>query len=66
MKRHAVHMQDDESKAWQSAVRRHLTPVVLKIDAEEMYRAGFVFGKTENNVWCTESVPIKFIVEQLN
>ena len=66
MKRHAVHMQEDESKAWQSAVRWHLTPVVLKIDAEEMYRAGFVFGKTENNVWCTESVPINFIVEQLN
>lgn len=31
MKRHAVHMQADISKAWQSAERWHKTPVVLKI-----------------------------------
>ena len=65
MSRHAVHMQADESKAWQSARRWHQTPVVLKIDAEEMHRAGFVFGKTENDVWCTDSVPTAYIVQQI-
>ena len=64
-KRHAVHMQADPAKAWQSATRWHLTPVVLKIDAREMQKAGFVFGKTENDVWCTETVPTAYIVETI-
>ena len=38
MSRHAVHMQEDPDKAWQSATRWHLTPVVLKIDAEKIPR----------------------------
>ena len=62
MSRHAVHLQADPEKAWQSAVRWHRTPVVLKIDAQKMGDAGFVFGKTENDVWCTESVPVEYIV----
>lgn len=65
MNRHAVHMQADPRMAWQSATRWHLTPVVLKIDAGTMHRAGFVFGKTENDVWCTEAVPTEFIVEHI-
>lgn len=63
-KRHAVHMQADPEKAWQSAVRWHAIPVLLKINAKEMHEQGFVFGKTENEVWCTESVPIAFIAEK--
>ena len=66
MSRHAVHLQADPEKAWQSAVRWHLTPVVLKIDAQKMGDAGFVFGKAENDVWCTESVPVEYIVEVLS
>ena len=65
MSRHAVHMQERSEKAWQSAVRWHLTPVLLKIDAEKMANAGFVFGKTENDVWCVDYVPSKYIVEQI-
>ena len=65
MSRHAVHMQEQPEKAWQSAVRWHLTPVLLKIDADTMHRDGHVFGKTENNVWCTECVPTEYIVGQL-
>ena len=63
-KRHAVHMQANPQKAWQSAERWHLTPVLLKIDAKAMYDRGFTFGKTENEVWCTESVPTEFITAQ--
>lgn len=65
MNRHAVHMQADIELAWQSALRWHMIPVVLKIDAKKMYRSGFVFGKTENNVWCTDHVPDEFIIKKI-
>ena len=65
MSRHAVHMQADPAKAWQSAERWHLEPVVLKIDAKQMYEKGIQFGVTENQVWCTEEVPVEYIVCEL-
>ncbi|MBQ9081929.1 MAG: RNA 2'-phosphotransferase [Clostridia bacterium] len=65
MKRHAVHLQDALPKAWQSAIRWELTPVVLKIDARRMHEAGYIFGKTDNDVWCTERVPAEFIAERI-
>lgn len=65
MSRHAVHMQADVRKAWQSASRWKLTPVVLKIAAKDYAQTGVVFGKTENDVWCTEMVPAEYIVETI-
>lgn len=65
MQRHAVHMQSDINKAWQSAERWHKTPVVLKIAASEMVRDGYKFGFTENEVWCIEEVPVKYISEKI-
>ena len=65
MQRHAVHMQADISKAWQSAERWHKTPIVLKIAALEMNKAGFRFGVTENEVWCTEEVPVRYICDRV-
>ncbi len=65
MARHAVHMQADVEKAWQSALRWHLKPVVVKIAASKMYEDGFQLGVTDNGVWCTEEVPAKYIVEKL-
>ena len=65
MSRHAVHMQAQPEKAWQSATRWKLEPVVLKIDAKRMAQNGAVFGKTSNDVWCTEEVPTEYIVEKL-
>lgn len=61
MSRHAVHLQAAMEKAWQSARRWHLTPVILKIDAAAMYADGFQFGVSENEVWCVDSVPVKYI-----
>ena len=63
MSRHAVHMQPDLQKAWQSARRWRRTPVVLKIDAERMHREGFSFAVSDNGVWCTERVPTQYILE---
>ncbi|MDD5932596.1 MAG: RNA 2'-phosphotransferase [Oscillospiraceae bacterium] len=66
MERHAVHMQAEEKKAWQSARRwRKQVPVVLKIDAERMHGDGLCFGRTENDVWCTERVPTSYLSEVL-
>ena len=65
MARHAVHLQADPKKAWQSATRWKLIPVVLKIDAEKMAQDGHVFGVTENEVWCTETVPVEYVVEEM-
>lgn len=63
MSRHAVHMQADPDKAKQSAQRWHRTPVILKISALQMYKDGYEFGVTENEVWCVESVPVEFVAE---
>lgn len=66
MKRHAVHMQAQKEKAWQSACRwNKKTPVVLKIEARKMHEDGAVFGITENEVWCTETVPKEYIAEEI-
>lgn len=61
MSRHAVHMQAEEAKAWQSAERWHRTPVVLKIDAAAMYADETAFGVSDNGVWCAQTVPIQYI-----
>lgn len=65
MGRHAVHMQAEEAKAWQSARRWRKTPVVIKIDARQMYVDGFTFGMADNSVWCTDHVPANYIVDFL-
>lgn len=63
MNRHAVHMQADMDKAWKSARRWHRTPILVKIDAKRMYKGGFRFGVSENDVWCTESVPTIYLCD---
>ena len=66
MSRHAVHMQADINKAWQSAERRkNKTPVVLKIAAGRMSQNHFVFSISENGVWFCERVPTEYIEEFL-
>lgn len=65
MRRHGVHMQAQEEKAWQSARRWRKTPVVLKIRATAMYADGREFGVSDNGVWCTEAVPVNYIVSVL-
>lgn len=63
MKRHAVHTQEEIEKAWKSARRWHLIPVVLQINAKAMYNDGYEFGVSDNDVWCIESVPVKYIMD---
>ena len=66
MSRHAVHMQADVGKAWQSANRWRQVPVVLKIDAKHMAEDGYIFGVSDNAVWCSEIIPVQYIIECLH
>lgn len=60
MNRHHVHLSVDAETAWQVG-KRHGKPVVLTIKAGEMYKAGFAFYVSQNGVWLTEAVPVRFI-----
>lgn len=64
-KRHGVHLQPEEERAWQSARRWGLTPVVVKVDAGAMAEDGFSFGMAENEVWLTDVVPARYICDRL-
>lgn len=68
MKRHAVHTHAVPEFAWLSADRWHgnITPVLVKIAAAKMHADGFVFGKTENDVWCIDEVPAVYIEEVIH
>lgn len=65
MSRHAVHLTADESMAWKSAKRWNKTPIVLKISAHDMCETGYVFGCSDNDVWCIEEVPMCYVVEEI-
>ena len=58
-------MQADIAKAWESALRWRKKPVVLKIASGRYAQDGGIFGKTENEVWCTEQVPVKYLAEEI-
>ena len=60
MARHHVHLSKDIPTA--TAVgSRHGRPVVLAIDAEAMYKAGFTFYCSDNGVWLADSIPPEFL-----
>lgn len=40
---------------------RHGKPVILSINAKEMYAAGFKFYLSANNVWLADEVPVNYI-----
>lgn len=61
MSRQYVHLSLDEATAKAVAGRRG-KPVVLIVKAREMQDAGNIFYLSENGVWLTSQVPVKFIV----
>jgi putative RNA 2'-phosphotransferase len=58
--RHDVHLSPDAATATKVGQRRG-KPIVLKIRAGEMHRAGHVFRRSANNVWLVDFVPAEFI-----
>ena len=59
--RHHVHLSQDAETARRVGAR-HGKPVILKVQSRAMRDAGFVFFKSENNVWLTDHVPAKFLI----
>lgn len=64
MSRLYVHLSKDIETA-SKVGKRHGEPVILKVHSGQMYRAGIKFYLSENGVWLTENVDVKFI-EQIN
>ena len=56
-----VHLSADYDTAY-TVGTRHGEPLVLKINAKEMYKAGYKFYLSENKVWLTTRVPIEFLI----
>lgn len=58
--RQHVHLSGDETTASQVGLR-HGRPVVLQVQAAEMFAAGHQFFRSANGVWLTERVPVDFL-----
>ncbi len=58
--RHHVHLSKDFKTAL-SVGQRHGKPVVFEILTGQMIKEGFEFYESENGVWLTDEVPVKFI-----
>ena len=60
MSRLYVHLSKDEETAMKVG-KRHGKPIVLKIKSEEMYNDGIKFYLSQNSVWLTKYVDMKYI-----
>ena len=60
MNRQHVHLSEDITTATAVGSRRG-KPIILHIEAKEMYNNGYKFYKSDNGVWLTDNVPIKYI-----
>ncbi len=60
MSRLYVHLSKDEETAGKVG-KRHGSPVVLKVRAEEMWENGIKFYLSQNGVWLTKYVDKKYI-----
>ena len=60
MSRTHVHMSKDRDTAIKVGSRRG-KPLILVIRAAEMHRDGYKFYLSENEVWLTDQVPVKYI-----
>ena len=60
MRRHHVHLSSDEATARAVGARRG-RPVVLDVEAGEMYRDGYTFYRSGNGVWLVEHVSPRYL-----
>lgn len=59
--RNHVHLSLDVETATKVG-KRHGKPIILEINAEAMDKDGYKFYLSENGVWLTDNVPIKYIL----
>ncbi len=55
-----VHLSKDIKTA-ENVGRRHGKEIVYRIDSGQMYRDGYKFYLSENGVWLTKEVPVKYL-----
>ena len=55
-----VHLSKDTETATQVGMR-HGKPFIYRVRSGEMARDGYVFYLSENGVWLTENVPVKYL-----
>jgi putative RNA 2'-phosphotransferase len=60
MRRQHVHLTAENATAV-NVGSRHGAPAVLLVDAAAMARDGYLFFRSENSVWLTESVPPRYL-----
>lgn len=60
MKRHAVHLSDNVETAITVGSRRG-DAIILEIQSARMFIDGYHFQKSDNGVWLTKEVPVKYI-----
>jgi len=60
MSRQHVHLSKDRETAIKVGSRRGIAQI-LTIKSGEMHKDGFKFYISENNVWLTDEVPVKYI-----
>lgn len=60
MSRQHVHLSKDKETAIKVGSRRGL-PQILTVRSGAMHRDGFKFYLSENNVWLTDEVPVRYI-----
>jgi putative RNA 2'-phosphotransferase len=58
--RQHTHLSSDVETAL-NVGKRHGRPVVLIVHAAEMYEDGFEFYLSDNGVWLTEHIPVKYL-----
>jgi putative RNA 2'-phosphotransferase len=59
-KRHHVHLSVDVNTAM-AVGSRYGKPVLLVVAAGEMYTDGYIFYLSDNGVWLTDHVPVKYL-----
>lgn len=58
--RHYVHLSGDRTTA-HNVGQRHGDVVILEVDCKAMLKDGHKFRLSENGVWLTEAVPVKYL-----
>ncbi len=60
--RQHVHLHTDRALA-ETVGRRHGQPVLLRVAAGQMWADGHAFFRSDNRVWLTEAVPVRYLSE---
>lgn len=58
-----VHLSNEKDTAVKVG-SRHGKPVLYVVKAKEMYQAGYSFFLSQNGVWLTKEVPVKYLEKQ--